>query len=550
MRNTIPAETKYKKPDTKKKIDRINDNILNPISTFIPEPKPVVYNNQKWNKDLIMKTIIEELPKEPAIGVRIYPGLDASKSPEFLQKFLIDLRRDFDKSIDYYDKAIEVFAEALTKDRIAESKIGTYLVKFFQLESVPNQEPILLESLNRLISVVQKGRQFLQQTADWDYENILVVSSDLVRQGDSQEFRTLYKEYIETKAEVFPYDPECRIVIFADAFHLDPSLAKGKEIGVNKVRALLHETSHLSSGTVDLMAYATTKLGVVKTGKMMVDEYVNNFESILNSEGFTSLVEEIAEFQNKPGLTKETVWNELKKNNVLRVNVQISDADMVAMILRDAAEGRDFDGVVRVARDLDDVTLGNGLLSTFLALEYVQDHSYFDKYIQLNQTLIQEHASTIPSQTNVTAKVSDHQLTNLRKKREIDQSDLFTKEQSKRALSSIESTIEEPNRVKQSVSNERTGMESAPPSMKRSFLNLVVSSAEKSTMVNSERSNQQEMKHQTVPNERTGMESVTPSMKRSFLNLVVTSTEKSVKVNSERSNRQEKKHQPKLVLQL
>ena len=58
------------------------------------------------------------------------------------------------------------------------------------------------------------------------------------------------------------------------------------------------------------------------------------------------------------------------------------------------------------------------------------------------------------------------------------------------------------------------------------------------------------MKHQTVPNERTGMESVTPSMKRSFLNLVVTSTEKSVKVNSERSNRQEKKHQPKLVLQL
>lgn len=167
--------------------------------------------------------------------------------------------------------------------------------------------------MNRLISVVQKGRQFLQQTADWDYENILVVSTDLVRQGDSQEFRTLYKEYIETKAEVFSYDPECRMVIFADAFHLDPSLAKGKEIGVNKVRALLHETSHLSSGTVDLMAYATTKLGVVKTGKMMVDEYVKNFESILNSEGFTSLVEEIAEFQNKPGLTKETVWNELKK---------------------------------------------------------------------------------------------------------------------------------------------------------------------------------------------------------------------------------------------
>ena len=65
------------------------------------------------------------------------------------------------------------------------------------------------------------------------------------------------------------------MVIFADAFHLDPSLAKGKEIGVNKVRALLHETSHLSSGTVDLMAYATTKLGVVKKlGKMMVDEYV------------------------------------------------------------------------------------------------------------------------------------------------------------------------------------------------------------------------------------------------------------------------------------
>lgn len=553
LRNTIPAETKYKKPDTKKKIDRINDNILNPISTFIPEPKPVVYNNQKWNRDFILKTIIEELPKEPAIGVRIYSGLDASKSPEFLQQFLIDLRKDIDKSIDYYDKAIEVFAEALTKDRIAESKIGTYLVKFFQLESVPNQEPILLESLNRLISVVQKGRQFLQQTADWDYENILVVSTDLVRQGDSQEFRTLYKEYIETKAEVFSYDPECRMVIFADAFHLDPGLAKGKEIGVNKVRALLHETSHLSSGTVDLMAYATTKLGVVKTGKMMVDEYVKNFESILNSEGFTSLVEEIAEFQNKPGLTKETVWNELKKNNVLRVNVQISDADMIAMILRDAAEGRDFDGVVRVARGLDDVTLGNGLLSTFLALEYVQDHGYFDKYIQLNQTMIQEHTTTIPSQTNVTAKVSDHQLTNLRKKREIDQPDFFTRGQSKRALSSIESTIEEPNRVKRSVSNdsnERTGMESAPPSMKRSFLNLVVSSTEKSTMVNSERSNQQEVKHQTVPNERTGIESVSSSMKRSFLNLAVTSTEKSGRVNSERSSRQEKKHQPKLVLQL
>lgn len=458
-----------------------NDNVLfTPIASFIPEPRPIVLNNEAWNKQNILDTITKHLPEEPKIDFRIYAGLDLSKVPDFLHPFYQELIKDYRTAQEYYQKVLDIFQGILKSEKLATTKQGQYLVKFFKLEEVYNQEAILLEIMKRLISIVQKGQQFLQLVADRGYENILVASTDLIRLKGSAEYRSLYHTYIGAKAVTFPPDPECRLIIFADGFHLDPQISK-TEVRIDKAGTIIHETSHLTSKTHDIMKFSSPIIGEVKTAKMMIEEYHENYSGILESTGFKIFVKDIARAKKTPGLSKKTVWEELAKNDLLRVNLQISDAEMVMKIILDIATGTPFEGTSRVGRSLNDSILGKGILLTFLTLRYVADNDYFDKYIPLDKN--KEQTTQTPSQTNVTTKE------NIREKREVAAStETNLAEEANRSFLNLRATcVGESNHKEQ---------QTVKKSMKRSFLNLVVSSTEKSRMVNSMRDNHQARKAQ------------------------------------------------------
>ncbi|MGM9903798.1 MAG: hypothetical protein ACI32O_07710, partial [Enterococcus sp.] len=455
-----------------------------PLSSFIPIATPVVYNNEKWLKEGLLKQIIENLPKKSPLDFRIYKGINFNDAPNFLKPFLFDLIKDYTKAQNQFQKSLEVCQELLTKERIAGTPQGQYLIKLFGLESVLDPEPILLEAVKRLEFISKKGMEFLQKTADWGYENILIVSTDLVPQVGSKKYRSRYMEYVSTNALMFPDDPECRLAIFADAFHLDPTIISGEELVEPKSQVIMHEVTHITSETQDFIEYTRYPKGIIKSGEILLEEYKMKRPLIFKSEGYNNFVTQLALYQNRPDLSRRTVWRETEKNDMLRVNLQISDAEMVMIIIRDFAEGRDFEGVIRVARSLSEELLGDGLMFIVATLSFVFVSYDFEKDAELEMT--QEQTTDNPDLKSEVTNEGNHSTTLKREKREVNMA-------------------EKSDCLTQSVSNQEINTELIEPITKRSLLNIV------------EKMNS---KIQTFSSQQTGIASVQFTKQQSFLSLV------------------------------
>ncbi|OTP12020.1 hypothetical protein A5844_000235 [Enterococcus sp. 10A9_DIV0425] len=389
---------------------------MDSLTRFLPEPRIYVYNHEDVNKYKILEFITGVFSKEPPLPYRVYKSLKLSNKPDFLKPFVLELIKDYKKAQERFQKTLEVCQNVLTKGRIAETPQGEYLVKMFRLESAVNQEQILLEIVQRLISISRKGMEFLQKTADWGYENILIASSELVKQPGSKEYISASQNSIAFRAFIFPTDPECRIIFLADSFYLNPDFDKGGMINSGKSRTLMHETTHLVAKTVDVAKYYRETIGIKKTGKMVLEEYQKQRSRIFFSDGFKKFVKHIERTQNKPGLALTTVWQETIKSDLLRANLQMSDADMVAFIIKDLAEGRNFEGVLREARSLKDSTIEDESIFIFLAVA-VNTYAYgnFARDLELDKDQEQEQSTETIAVTNE----SDHPTTVKREKREV-----------------------------------------------------------------------------------------------------------------------------------
>ncbi|THE16152.1 hypothetical protein E1H99_00935 [Enterococcus hirae] len=404
--------------EDKSVIKRVEDDSvsLDPITAFLPIAKPVVFNDPKWAKEAILKVIFRTLPKKPDPVFRVYGGIKSENVPEYIDLFRKDLLKEFPKAQSHFQKTLELCQELLTKEKIADSPQGQYLIKMFRLDNAPNQEVILKEAVNRLLDSSKKGKQFLQKTADWDYENILMTSTDLIQESGPQKYRSKYDSGIHALAIVTDYDPECRINFFVDAFYLKPNYDPGRELKTPKSEVLLHETSHIVSDTQDLMTYKRAMLFKIKSGQEMLEDYDKKYGTIFESTGFQAFVDQLAWHQNKVELSKRTVREEIARNDLLRVNLQIIDAEMLMTIIRDFAEERDFEGKLRVARSLNDVKLGDGLIAVLSTLHYITKLDSFES-IQLEQT--QEQTADILDQTSVISNGSTTQSSEGREKREV-----------------------------------------------------------------------------------------------------------------------------------
>ncbi|EOH55103.1 hypothetical protein UA3_02086 [Enterococcus faecium EnGen0263] len=262
------------------------------------------------------------------------------------------------------------------KKAISDTREGKYLIQMFELENVPNQEQILKKIIERLRSIAEKGEQFLQKTADIGFENVWIVTTDLKRDYFSQSYVSEFPKGYIVNAFVFPQDPQCRIFILADAFHLDPGIIPHLELRSVPSETIIHETTHLSSYTDDLIFYRRRPKNFASSGQDVLKDYKNNFSDALSSPCFENFVDRLAEYQKLPKLSKEAVAKALtsnekkmkKKMNMLRANLQLEDAEMVTTIIRDLSQGRDFDVRPRVRRDLSSKKLEEDKGMMFLNL--------------------------------------------------------------------------------------------------------------------------------------------------------------------------------------
>lgn len=167
------------------------------------------------------------------------------------------------------------------------------------------------------------------------------------------------------------HDPECRMFFFADAFHLNPDIDSEVELSLSTREVIIQESTHAVSGTEDVVKYNYPEKNFRRSGEEVLEEFVSGTTDILEIDVFNKFVNQLAEELNLPNLSHDTVTETIKIDPVLWSNFQMTNAEMVMVILRDFASGRGFEDELRITRDLNDVKLRKGRIFLFKALTYV-----------------------------------------------------------------------------------------------------------------------------------------------------------------------------------
>ncbi|MGM9902389.1 MAG: hypothetical protein ACI32O_00460, partial [Enterococcus sp.] len=394
-------------------IPRVEDDSvpLDELSTFLPEKLPIYYADNEWLKEGFMDHIIKTLPSKPKLDFRVYVGLNSVEVPKSIKLFQQKLVEEFKKAKEICTEAKVTCENLLKKAILSETQEGEYLINMFQLESVSNKEEILKEIINRLKSIAEKGENFLQQTADWGFENIWTVSTDLFYQEASQEYRSRYNKMLQAQAMVQRYDPACRMLIYADAFHLDPDIMPNEQIRPPEHEIVLHETTHLIASTEDAVRYYFVDKNFSKSGEDTLKDFNEIYKNLLESPSFEIFVNHLAESLNMPMISKKTVAEAMKKIPMLRVNFQMTDAEMIMILLRDFADKRQFKQRPHVKRSVNEKKeeeLGKGTMFIYLALPHILGDGIFERNIQLNKTqeLIAKRTTDTVETTRVTTNRS------------------------------------------------------------------------------------------------------------------------------------------------
>lgn len=351
------------------------DNVpLKQLTAFMPVPQPYVVAKKTKIKKKIFMGIKSCFSKNQPLDFRVFVGLDAKQVPEYLNPFFRELAREYQKAQGHFRTVKEKCAELLTKEKISETKEGQYLIKLFELQGVEMQELILMEIIKKIKFTSEKGEQFLQQSSDWGAENIWTVATDFIFDENTQQFYSSLSEITNTQAFVNIYDAECRLIIFADSFHLKPSLSPNVQLKPSIYEAIIHETTHIVSQTDDLIKYTRSKQGFKQSGEEVLRQLKCNYFNLPKSRGFKRFVTCLSEYFHLPYLSEKTVLETLQKDPMLRSNLQIVDAEVNMIIIRDFAEEREFEKRPKIEKNRNDLGLSHRWLTTGLVkLPYVQE---------------------------------------------------------------------------------------------------------------------------------------------------------------------------------
>ncbi|THE14073.1 hypothetical protein E1H99_05285 [Enterococcus hirae] len=361
----------------------------------------------------------------------------------------------------------------LEKKKLTRTKKGKYLIKLFQLEKATNREEILREIITRLRLIAEKGEVFLQKIADYRFDNIWIVSSSLVRKKGTKEYHSVYKQIPD--AEIQRLDPECRMIIYADAFHIDPAVYPDIETKPVGREVILHEMTHILEDSEDWIRYHSVDKGFSKSAEDALMDYrmIYKSKTLLESKHFKDFASHVAKSLNKPTISKEAVARAIMKFPMLRANFQMMDAEMIMIMLRDFADGREFNQRPIVKRSVNVNKTGTWEMFISLALGYILGGGIFERNLQLNKT--QEQTTTI-----TTANVSVNPTN-----KEVTETVEIAKDTVDRSSLNLVTETEIVTSVTSSVSDQPVDREFLKTTAKPGLLDLVVTSIERSVKENS-----------------------------------------------------------------
>lgn len=320
------------------------------LSAFIPIKPVEVLDDESLLRDEIRGWIKEYLCMHPRRDFRVFAGLDTRNTPDYIKPFQVELAQGFENARDMFSRMKNQCQNLSTKEAISRTNEGRYLIQMFELEKAPNQEQILKEINTRLHSIAENGEQLLQQTVEIGFENVWIASKELIWDQESKSYMTQLINSDMPNAFVKTVDPQCRIVFLADTFHFDPHVRPGEELKTPVAEAIIHETTHLSSGTVDLLFYSKPPSGYALSGKDLLNDRYTEFHKIAGSLSFKDFVNRLAQQQNLPQLSNKAVKDALSSDHMLRAKLLIEDAELVMTIIRDLSQGRAIDERPRVRR--------------------------------------------------------------------------------------------------------------------------------------------------------------------------------------------------------
>lgn len=290
------------------------------LSEFVPELPPYVISDEAKLREKITSAIKEYFPEGSNPNYRVFSGIDITKAPESLKPFLKQFTAEFKNAHENFQKFIDKEKELSKEKALAPTTAGAYLIEMFRLSDAENQEQILKEIMKRLLSVAKKSTQLLEQTEDFNFKNIWLVSTDLLRDEVTKNYYSQIKGRMGAHAFVMRFDPECRIIFMLDGFHVNPATRPGIQAQPSSKDTLMHEVTHIVASSDDLISCPSSPIGFRSSGEDLRKRYEVNFLKLIHGRRFDSFVENVSEMLNLPTVTKQAVFNAVLTDKMLKAN--------------------------------------------------------------------------------------------------------------------------------------------------------------------------------------------------------------------------------------
>lgn len=382
------------------------------LTSFVSEFTNPTARTDQMAKSCMKHEIARILANDPEIPYRIFPGFTSDEVPEYIDEFQKEVASGVDEAVTYLQAFKQKAEELLKFETLAEREPGQYLNHMFKLETSENKEQVMKEVIKRLLIIADKSKQFLNLSKDLGYQNIWIVSSDLVYDKKTKNYYTSKVKPPTTVAFVVNADPECRILIMADKFHIKSSTKPTTQTTPTLFGTVIHETTHIVSSTVDYAKFEDPPKGFQSSGEDIRKRYDYEYEKITYSENFDLFVRHLAQEFNLPKLARSEVVKQLWVDPMLAANFLILDAEVVMTIIRDLALDNNFFNRLRVKRESKDEPLIDPKIFMFFALMHTENFFLLEKEYETekNQTkvgnIIEDQPPTLPSTPSIRDKRS------------------------------------------------------------------------------------------------------------------------------------------------
>lgn len=343
---------------------------LQKLDKFIPEPFITIHDQHFINKALLESFNIYYASHPWCI----YPatGTLSSKTPPWITPLQAEIRIHLETSRHKIAKALSILRSTTRDDNLINSVPGQYLAGMLNTQ----QPQVINEAFARLLVVTKRADLFMRASKGVYYSNFFIVSSRfIVDPGNPNNYiTTLSANTLQRlpNASTLLIDQEARIFIYADKIQnqgyndSDNPVFKNLNTDVNMPDTIIHEVSHSSSYTGDNFIHTYPDKGRLSNGADINNFLSENLKSkktrseappIYALQDFKFFIKELIFYQGISNpLPQKKVIEAIQTDPMLYANIMMSDAETIATIIRDIAEGNTFDAILRAKREADLLT--------------------------------------------------------------------------------------------------------------------------------------------------------------------------------------------------